>query len=95
MFFQCGIGLAVVFSWSAVGFDHQFGYRFDNFEELLVVVQMKWMIILKWLILIRICRLFLLYKRMVQYFFWGGEEALIPYTNIFKNWLLIYKQCSK
>jgi glucose-6-phosphate isomerase len=47
--------------WSAVGLTISLAIGFDNFDELLSGA-MKWMIILKRLILIRICRLFLLYN---------------------------------
>jgi glucose-6-phosphate isomerase len=47
--FQCGLGYGRFSLWSAVGLTISLAIGFDNFDELLVV-QMKWMIILKRLI---------------------------------------------
>jgi glucose-6-phosphate isomerase len=68
MFSNVGLGYGRFSLWSAVGLTISLAIGFDNFDELLVV-QMKWMIILKRLILIRICRLFLLISIWYNNFF--------------------------
>jgi glucose-6-phosphate isomerase len=63
--FQCGIGLAVVFIMECRWLTISLAIGFDNFDELLGGAN-EMDDHFKQLILIRICRLFLPYKHMVQ-----------------------------
>jgi glucose-6-phosphate isomerase len=65
--------------WSAVGLTISLAVGYDNFEELLEE-QMKWIRILKRLILINMPVILALLSVWYNNFFGAESEALIPYT---------------